>query len=72
MTPPPATAVADSMTPPPESKDPRFSKANRDIMYVMEGLGPGYLLLLGLCILSVTERRDLIGLLFIPLSPFSF
>ncbi len=54
MTPPPATAVADSMTPPPTSKDPRDSKTNRDIMYVMEGISPGYLLLLGLCILSVT------------------
>ena len=52
MTPPPATAVADAMTPPP--KRPEDSRINREIMSVMDGISPGYLLLLGACILSVT------------------
>ena len=55
MTPPPATAVADSMPPPPPSAPaPGESKINREIMRVMDGASPGYFMLLGACVLSVT------------------
>jgi molybdopterin-containing oxidoreductase family membrane subunit len=50
MTPPPALSVAEPL----EAPGPVDSKINRDLLAVMEGVSPGYFLLLGATILSVT------------------
>ena len=49
MTPPPATPVPAA----PAGPAPADSKINRDLLGVMEGVSPGYLLLLGACLASV-------------------
>jgi Ni/Fe-hydrogenase subunit HybB-like protein len=49
MTPPPAALTAVEPAAPPSD-----SKINRDLLAVMEGVSPGYFLLLGATVLSVT------------------
>ena len=50
MTPPPALSVAE----PSPAPAPADSKINRDLLAVMDGVSPGYFLLLGTTILVVT------------------
>ena len=47
MTPPPAEPIAAMIRPPPVTRD---SKVNRDLLRVMQGASPGYLILLHLAV----------------------
>ena len=50
MTPPPALSAAEPLP----AAGPVDSKINRDLLAVMDGVSPGYFLLLGTTILGVT------------------